>query len=165
MPTTGKLPALCGYTLGQTPSGQKAYVNGPWYWVLTDNGGAEKWKADGSTANGWINDGIDPKVYGKLNAKELEQAIFDADPAGKLRNPCEGLSITYQGETGEPVTESEAAALDAKRHPELLQNARFLEEHPELAPTSTAEYGMVALGVLAIGGIIYVAYRAFKVKR
>ena len=165
MPKTGDLPALCGYTLGKTPSGQEAYVNTPWYWVLTDNGGAEKWRADSSISNGWVNDGIEPKTYGKMSAKELEQAIFDADPAGKLRDPCKGLSITYQGEAGEPVTEDEAAAIDVKRHPELLQNAEFLAAHPELAPTSTAEYGMVALGILAIGGIIYVAYRAFKVKR
>jgi hypothetical protein len=165
MPKAGKLPALCGYTLGATPSGQKAYVRAPWYWVLTDNGGAEKWKADSGTSNGWVNDGVDPKVYAKMNRSELEQAIIDADPAGKLRNPCEALSITYQGEDGEPVTEDEAAVIDVKRHPELLNNARFLEEHPELAPASYGEYGMVALGVLAIGAIIYIAYKAFKVKR
>lgn len=113
----------------------------------------------------YVMEGSSVKIYATATQEEFDWGLYEAGLLLRKPEPLSESTRTYQGGEGKEITEDQAAVIDSKRHPELLQDPNFLERHPELAPPSYAEYGMVALGILAIGCIIYVAYRAIKVKR
>lgn len=178
---------LKGYTAWQEYNGAPLYVS-----ASPPKRGDYAWIYDAQTQTWYKRQFADPSDWPDINktfqnkgldivggglgglitldsasSETFEQWRYE-DLGSYLRPPNTPLGEGWYQDprTGKEITAEQAAAIDAKQHPELLQDPDFLAEHPELTPPpSYAEYGMVALGILAIGGIIYIAYKAFRVKK
>jgi len=157
---------LTGYKRISQDLWEQAHKKGAYVWNY-DDGLWRKAQYDDPDGNDvdsrYVGSNGSATIFATATQEEFDWGLYDAGLL--LRKPEPLTGGTYQDAQGKEITETQAAVIDSKRHPELLKDPDFLARHPELAPTSYAEYGMVALGILAIGGIIYVAYRAFKVKR
>lgn len=169
---------------GHEYNGSPVYVSsknptkGDYVWIFD---GRNTWtKAELRDPDDWPdlnkalnNKGLDIANFGQIvwldsaTSKEFEEARY-LDLGEYLRDPnvdSKDAPMTYQNKQGKEITEETAARLDLAQHPELANDPKFQAEHPELISASYMEYGMVALGIAAIGFIIYLGYTAFKVKR
>ena len=158
--------SLKGYKQVSQDLWEQAHKKGAYVWNY-DDGLWRKAQYDNPNASDvdsrYVGSNGSPTIFATATQNEFDWALYDA---GLLLREPEPLSEgTYQGQRGQQITEEQAAEIDAKRHPELLKDPDWLARHPEQAPASYAEYGMVALGIAAIGFIIYLGYNAFKVKK
>ena len=166
------IPDLKGYQSVSKDTWEQAHKKGAYVWVYDDGlwNKAKYDDPDGDRADKvYVTDGIGsyakPVIYATASQEEFDWGLYNAGHLLREPVPLSESTRTYQDAKGKEVTEDQAAVIDSKRHPELLQDPDWLARHPELAPPSYAEYGMVALGAVVIGVIIYIGWKAFKVKK
>lgn len=162
------IPDLSGYNRISQDLWEQGHKKGDKVWNFDDGlwRQAQYDNPDGNDVGSrYVSSGGNAKIYATATQQEFDWGLYNAGLLLREPVPLSESTQTYQDAQGKEITEAQAAVIDSKRHPELLQDPDFLARHPELAPPSYTEYGIVALGILAIGGIAYVAYKAFRVKR